>query len=80
MSTLRLFAGANKSVLVIEETADGVFLYQIRVDGFVGDTHHRSIDEAKKQATYSFGIEESAWKDVPATVNDLALFARQNTG
>jgi hypothetical protein len=36
----RQFTLAGSSVLVIEETPDGCFLYEFRSDGFIADTWH----------------------------------------
>jgi hypothetical protein len=75
---IRLFARTENAVLVIEETPDGMYLYQFRRDGFIGDTWHKTVDEAQAQASYSFGVDVSAWKDVPDTITDLTTFARRN--
>ena len=41
--------------LIVDDREDtsGVFLYQHQTDGSGFDTWHRTIDEAKEQATYS---------------------------
>jgi hypothetical protein len=64
------------SVLVIEQEEDGIFLLRLTSDGrTVGDTWHRSIDEAKEQATYEFDGLVSEWKRVPSEVGDIVRFA-----
>jgi hypothetical protein len=64
------------SILLIEEKDDGIFLYEFRADGFVGDTWHPNIDEAKEQATHYFGSCISAWQEVPPEVVDPVAFGR----
>lgn len=74
----RLFTCAGTTALVIEETSEGHFLYSFRPDGFVGDTWHPSIEEAKEQAARFFGPDSfPIWRDVPEAVADLADFARK---
>ena len=73
----RLFAKAGTTVLVVKEQTDGVFLYEYRKDGFIGDTWHQTIDHAKEQAQISFRAAPSDWSDIPATVIDSATFALQ---
>ncbi len=61
--------------LVIEENADGVFLFRYGVDGgFVGDTWHMNIDDAKHQASYEYGESVEEWADVPPDVEDVVAF------
>jgi hypothetical protein len=72
-----LVAKANTNILVIEEKDDGFFyLYEFREDGFVGDTWHRTEEDARAQATYRFGISISAWKEVPPEFVDPVSFGR----
>jgi hypothetical protein len=66
------------SVVVIEERRDGVFLFRFRASGeCVGDTWHRSIDEAREQAEFEFGELLSAWRVVPTEVGDVVKFGLQ---
>jgi hypothetical protein len=66
---------ARPSVLVIEEKKDGVFLFRFASDGHcVGDTWHRTIDEAKEQAGYEFENLVSAWGAVPTGIEDVVAF------
>lgn len=73
----RLLAKANASIVVIEEKPDGIFLYEFRDDGFIGDTWHQTIEHAKDQAQQDFGSSVSAWRVVPDSVTDLQAFAHQ---
>jgi hypothetical protein len=62
-------------LLIIEEKADGVFLFRFTGDRrCVGDTWHESVDQAKQQAAFEFQGLLSDWKPVPAQVADLISF------
>jgi hypothetical protein len=78
MRCMRLVANAGTIVLLIEEKEDGIFLYEFRRDGFIGDTWHRTVDEAKEQAKYDFGDGVSAWREVPPEIADPVAFGRSN--
>jgi hypothetical protein len=57
----RLAVNAKTSALLIEEKDDGFFyLFEFRDDGFLGDTWHRTIEDAKAQADHYFGNSISA--------------------
>ena len=72
----RQFTLAGSSVVVIEETPDGCFLFEFRSDGFIADTWHLTIADAKIQAAYAFGSNLiPTWTPVPAHVTDLNAFA-----
>ena len=75
---VRLVATARTSVLLIEEKDDGIFLYEFRSDGFIGDTWHRTVAEAKAQAKYDFGDGVSPWQEVPPEIADPVAFGRSN--
>ena len=61
--------------LVIDETADGVFLYRYDADGkCVGDTWHINIDDAKHQADYEYEGLMQEWQNVPLNVKDIVAF------
>ena len=63
------------SVLLIDQSENGVFLIRFADDGRVaGDTWHPTVDEAKEQATFEFGGAVSTWKAVPIDVNDVVAF------
>jgi hypothetical protein len=65
-------------VVVIEERADGIFLFRFAAGGrLVGDTWHATIEEAKQQAHYEFGGLLSEWKPVPEEVEDAFSFGLQ---
>ena len=72
----RLVANAKTDILLIEEKDDGFYLYEFREDGFVGDTWHQTVEDAKAQATYRFGTGISAWKEVPLEFADPVAFGR----
>ena len=53
-----------KAVEVVEQ--EGA-VYLLRLDGqgqCVADTWHESVEAAKAQANFEFGIEDGDWKDV----------------
>lgn len=59
------------SMLVIEENDSGFFLYRYSSDRkIVGDTWHKTIEEAKEQAKFEFGECVSKWKEVPSDIQD----------
>lgn len=63
------------SVLLIESTESGVFLYRYSAEGqFAGDTWHFTVDDAKAQAKSEYGSSVSAWKEVPTDINDIVNF------
>jgi len=73
----RFVANTKTSTLLIEEKDDGFFyLFEFRDDGFVGDTWHRTIEDAKAQANHYFGNSISAWQEVPLEIADVVAFAR----
>ncbi len=48
----------------IVESNKNIYLYRYDRDGnIVGDTWHLTIDEAKKQAHYEYGIENDQWTE-----------------
>ncbi len=63
------------ALLVIEEKADGIFLYRYASDGsYAGDTWHMNIEEAKQQAAFEFAGVSIHWNDVPGDVEDVVTF------
>jgi len=79
MGVARLFAHVGKIVLLIEEKPDGWSLFEFRPDGFIGDTWHFTLDDAKAQAIHFWGDQVSEWQPVPVDVADAVEFARQNS-
>ena len=66
----------DRTVLLIEddrENTSGVFLFERRADGSQFDTWHRTIEDAKEQATYQFGLPPEAWLGVSAVTDPLLL-------
>ena len=62
-------------LLVIEKEVDGVFLFRFTAAGqVVGDTWHRTVEEAQQQARFEFGESLSNWISVPADVEDVVSF------
>ena len=47
--------------LEIVQEGNGFFLYRYNKDGFFGDTWHETLNEAKDQAKFEFGIEPDWW-------------------
>ena len=70
------FARFGQSILLIEPTAEGIFLYVIRPDGFVGDTWHATFEEAQAQASFTAGRIVGPWTPIPADVKDKIAFAK----
>jgi hypothetical protein len=68
-------------LVAIEEKPDGVFLFRFAADGqVVGDTWHMTVEEAKQQAQYEFGVLLSNWIPVPPDVKDVVLFGLNSEG
>jgi hypothetical protein len=66
----------SPAVLVIEEKLDGIFLFRFMRDGScVGDTWHLTVEDAKQQAEYEYGIAPSEWKQVPTEIVNAVTFA-----
>jgi hypothetical protein len=74
----RLFAKISGAVLIIEKTADGVFLYTFRADCFVGDTWHQTIEDAKAQAGLGREGQPLEWRPVPEHIQDLRTFGGEH--
>jgi hypothetical protein len=72
-----LFSRAGNSILMIVELESGIFLYEFRKEGLVGDTWHRTVEDAKHQAAYSFGKSAGVWQPIPAGKSDWRAFARE---
>jgi len=67
------------AVVAIEEKPDGVFLFRFTADGkVVGDTWHKTVEEAEQQARFEFPDLLSEWKPVPLLVEDLIAFGLQD--
>jgi hypothetical protein len=67
--------------LVIEEHSDGIFLYRFGAAGeCVGDTWHRTVDDAKEQAVFEFEGRIKGWTDVPNGTEDVVAFCQSRTG
>ena len=47
--------------LTIVEEKDDIFLLCLYSNGFLADTWHESVEEAKEYA-FGYGIEENAWQ------------------
>lgn len=64
------------SVLVIEETTDGFYLYRYTDKGdFSGETWHPSLKEAKEQAGFEYEDSMGDWREVPENVKDPVEYA-----
>jgi hypothetical protein len=77
--TLRQFNNSGAEFLIIEETAEGFFLYSFPKAGIEGDTWHQSPAEAMDQAVVQFGATAGAWFPVPTEITDLPSFGRKNS-
>ena len=61
--------------MAIEVKTDRVFLFRSSAERrCVGDTWHRSVDEAKSQAEFEFNELTSVWKVVPEHTDDVFSF------
>jgi hypothetical protein len=67
--SLYLFAKTPKDAFLIEECADGVFLY-MRSNGFLGDTWHATPQDAKAQAAFQANSAIGHWRTVTAEFGD----------
>lgn len=55
---------------------DDILLFRFTETGeYAGDTWHQSIEEAKAQAEFEYGIAGDAWHTVPDGVEDVVRFA-----
>jgi len=62
---------SSPRILIIEEKHDGIFINRYMENGsWVGDTWHKTIEEAKHQAEFEFGVKTDAWEEVPIEVTD----------
>lgn len=49
----------------IEETDEGVYLLRFdRLGQSAGDTWHQSVAEARRQATFEFGLQDDDWRPI----------------
>jgi hypothetical protein len=49
--------------VMIEETSSGFYLFRYSATGeFGGDTWHETLEEAKRQAEFEYGIEDPDWE------------------
>jgi hypothetical protein len=63
------------SVLLIEQSEEGVFLLRYAATGhFAGDTWHPTVEQAKEQAVFEYGDAVAEWRQVPADINDVMAF------
>jgi len=52
--------------LTISEEHDRAFyLFTLYTNGWLADSWHESIEEAKQQAKYGFDVDENVWEDCP---------------
>jgi hypothetical protein len=69
-----LIARVDRTIWIIEPSAEGIFLFQFGPTGFVVDTWHPNVEEAKAQAAYSAGAIVGPWKLIPSDVQDLQTY------
>jgi len=50
-----------KLTIAIEN--DGVFLFTTYTNGWQADSWYESVEEAKQQAKFGYGIEENDWEE-----------------
>lgn len=60
------------SILTIEETEEGFFLFRYTNEGEIaGDTWHMTLDDAIEQAKFEYGIDANQWTDIPDDVTNI---------
>ncbi|HEY7978113.1 MAG TPA: hypothetical protein VID67_07955 [Rhizomicrobium sp.] len=64
MTSIYLFAQARDMALLIEESAEGIFLYTVKPNAVIGDTWHPNVEEAKAQAAYNANGIVGPWRTV----------------
>jgi len=65
----------NAGFVVVEETLDGIFLYSYDTKGgFIGDSWHANIDDAKGQASFQYGEFIQGWNEIPEDVDDISAY------
>lgn len=61
--------------VIIENRSDGIFLTRYDSGGNpLGDTWHVTIEEAKEQANYEFGIRQLHWISISDDITDVVAF------
>jgi hypothetical protein len=65
-----LLAETNIAMFLIEENADGIFLYTIRPNKFIADSWHQSIEDAKAQAVFDADSIVGPWRTVLTEFGD----------
>ncbi len=63
-------------ILILEEEKSGSFMvwhYDI-TGGFIGDTLHPNLEEAKQQAVFEYGEDAIKWVEIPDHVRDLLTY------
>ena len=48
---------------IAEETSGEFYLFTLYTNGWMADSWHESIEEAKQQAKYGFDVDENAWEE-----------------
>jgi hypothetical protein len=71
------WAFPDPDVLVLRQREYGDWLmYRFTNSGeFCGDTWHRTIADADKQAAYEYGSTVGAWVEIPASEQDDVAYA-----
>lgn len=60
-------------IIVIEEMPEGIFLIRYTKEGtFCGDTWHKTIGDAKRQANYEYGNLVGEYKQLPENITDIS--------
>ena len=66
---LDVAAVPDPNVVEVVEQAGAIYLLRLDDRGHcIADTWHESVDAAKEQATFEFGIEAGDWKEVEEEV------------
>ncbi len=61
--------------VVIEQEPEGIFLFRYDSKGeCVGDTWHKTMEEAQDQAFFEYQMALGEWQDVPPEVQDVIAF------
>jgi len=72
---IRQFTRVGDTVLIIEETSEGFFLYSFPRNGSEGDTWHLSVEDANAQVSHQFGKPDMSWLPVPNEISSLRDYA-----
>ena len=78
----------SADILLIEQRKNDTFLFRSENDTFLfrftmegeyaGDTWHQSVQEAKKQAAFEYGVIDDTWQIVTVDIDDVIQFSYES--